>query len=99
MVHPQFWPESLDYTGKRVVVIGSGATAVSLIPSLTEKASQVTMLQRSPTYLLSSPRITSDRAGDPKTVAVASRLIAVVRWFNVTFIAVRLCVCRGRRRS
>ncbi len=47
VVHPQFWPESLDYTGKRVVVIGSGATAVSLIPSLTEKASRVTMLQRS----------------------------------------------------
>jgi cation diffusion facilitator CzcD-associated flavoprotein CzcO len=57
VVHPQFWPESLDYTGKRVVVIGSGATAVSLLPSLTEKAGHVTMLQRSPTYLLSKPRI------------------------------------------
>jgi cation diffusion facilitator CzcD-associated flavoprotein CzcO len=57
VVHPQYWPESLDYTGKRVVVIGSGATAVSLIPSLTEKAAHVTMLQRSPTYLLSMPRI------------------------------------------
>jgi cation diffusion facilitator CzcD-associated flavoprotein CzcO len=57
VVHPQFWPESLDYTGKRVVVIGSGATAVSLLPSLTEKARHVTMLQRSPTYLLSKPRI------------------------------------------
>ena len=56
MVHPQHWPESLDYTGKRIVVIGSGATAVSLIPSLTEKAANVTMLQRSPTYLLSMPR-------------------------------------------
>ena len=57
VVHPQFWPESLDYTGKRVVVIGSGATAVSMIPSLTEKAAHVTMLQRSPTYMLSMPRI------------------------------------------
>jgi len=57
VVHPQFWPESLDYTGKRVVVIGSGATAVSLLPSLTEKAGHVTMLQRSPTYLLSKPRV------------------------------------------
>src|SRR6476469_187940 len=57
VVHPQFWPESLDYTGKRVVVIGSGATAVSMIPSLTEKAGHVTMLQRSPTYLISKPRI------------------------------------------
>lgn len=57
VVHPQHWPESLDYTGKRVVVVGSGATAISLIPSLTQKAGHVTMLQRSPTYLLSSPRI------------------------------------------
>ena len=57
VVHPQFWPESLDYTGKRVVVVGSGATAVSMIPSLTEKAGHVTMLQRSPTYMLSMPRI------------------------------------------
>ena len=46
MVHPQHWPESLDYTGKKVVVIGSGATAISMIPSLAEKGAQVTMLQR-----------------------------------------------------
>lgn len=57
VVHPQHWPESLDYAGKRIVVIGSGATAVSMIPSLTEKAAHVTMLQRSPTYMLSGPRI------------------------------------------
>ncbi|MBV9512779.1 MAG: NAD(P)/FAD-dependent oxidoreductase, partial [Mycobacteriaceae bacterium] len=57
VVHPQHWPESLDYSGKRVVVIGSGATAISLIPALTEKAGHVTMLQRSPSYLWSSPEI------------------------------------------
>ena len=57
VVHPQHWPESLDYSGKKLVVIGSGATAVSMIPSLTEKAGHVTMLQRSPSYLLSMPRI------------------------------------------
>ena len=57
VVHPQFWPEDLDYTGKRVVVIGSGATAISLIPALSEKASHVTMLQRSPTYMMSMPRV------------------------------------------
>ena len=57
VAHPQQWPESLDYSGKRVVVIGSGATAVSMIPSLTESAGHVTMLQRSPTYILSMPRI------------------------------------------
>jgi len=57
VVHPQLWPESLDYTGKRVVVIGSGATAISMIPAVARKAGHVTMLQRSPTYLLSGQRI------------------------------------------
>ncbi|MDF2446815.1 MAG: FAD-containing monooxygenase EthA [Moraxellaceae bacterium] len=57
IVHPQKWPEDLDYVGKKVVVIGSGATAVTLIPSMTDKAALVTMLQRSPTYVLSVPLI------------------------------------------
>jgi cation diffusion facilitator CzcD-associated flavoprotein CzcO len=57
LVHPQYWPESLDYTGKNVVVIGSGATAISMIPSMADKAGHVTMLQRSPTYLMSMSRI------------------------------------------
>ncbi|GAB5894722.1 flavin-containing monooxygenase [Mycolicibacterium mageritense] len=56
VVHPQFWPESLDYSGERVVVIGSGATAISLIPALARHAAHVTMLQRSPTYMMSMPR-------------------------------------------
>jgi cation diffusion facilitator CzcD-associated flavoprotein CzcO len=56
VVHPQYWPEDLDYSGKKVVVIGSGATAMSLIPSLADKASKVTMLQRSPTYLFSASK-------------------------------------------
>ena len=55
IVHPQAWPEDLDYAGKRVVVIGSGATAVTLIPALAETAGHVTMLQRSPSYVLSVP--------------------------------------------
>ncbi|HZT67505.1 MAG TPA: NAD(P)/FAD-dependent oxidoreductase [Acidimicrobiales bacterium] len=55
VVHPQHWPDNLDYTGKRVVVIGSGATAVTLVPALAEKAEQVTMLQRSPSYIASLP--------------------------------------------
>lgn len=54
-VHPQKWPENLDYTGKQVVIIGSGATAVTLAPALAEKAAHVTMLQRSPTYIVSMP--------------------------------------------
>ncbi len=56
VVHPQHWPEDLDYTGKKVVVIGSGATAVTLLPSLGDRAGKVTMLQRSPTYLISASR-------------------------------------------
>lgn len=55
IVHPQKWPEDLDYEGKRVVVIGSGATAVTLIPSLAQKAKHVTMLQRSPSYIAALP--------------------------------------------
>lgn len=55
IIHPQHWPEDLDYSGKRVVVIGSGATAVTLIPSLAGKAAHVTMLQRTPSYVLSIP--------------------------------------------
>ena len=55
LVHPQLWPKDLDYTGKNVVVIGSGATAVTLIPNMADKAAHVTMLQRSPSYVFSIP--------------------------------------------
>jgi monooxygenase len=55
VVHPQQWPDDLDYAGKRVVVIGSGATAVTLVPSMAERAAHVTMLQRSPTYIAALP--------------------------------------------
>jgi monooxygenase len=55
IVHPQAWPESLDYAGKRIVVIGSGATAVTLVPTLARSAAHVVMLQRSPTYVASLP--------------------------------------------
>jgi cation diffusion facilitator CzcD-associated flavoprotein CzcO len=58
-IHPQLWPEHFDYSGKNVVVIGSGATAVTLVPAMTDKAKHVTMLQRSPTYVVSLPQ------GDP----------------------------------
>ncbi|WP_269305096.1 flavin-containing monooxygenase [Aeromicrobium sp. HA] len=59
LVHPQFWPEDLDHTGRRVVVIGSGATAVTIVPAMAETAEHVTMLQRTPSYLLAQPK------GDP----------------------------------
>jgi cation diffusion facilitator CzcD-associated flavoprotein CzcO len=57
IVHPQFWPEHFDYTGKRVIVIGSGATAVTLIPEMAKRAAHVTMLQRSPSYVFSLPTV------------------------------------------
>ncbi len=55
IIHPQKWPENLDYSGKQVVVIGSGATAVTLVPAMAETAGHVTMVQRSPTYMVSLP--------------------------------------------
>lgn len=55
LVHPQFWPEDLDYKNKKVVIIGSGATAITLLPSMAKEAKKVTMLQRSPTYILAQP--------------------------------------------
>jgi cation diffusion facilitator CzcD-associated flavoprotein CzcO len=55
IIHPQFWPENLDYAGKKVVVIGSGATAVTIVPSMADKAAHVTMLQRTPTWFFIRP--------------------------------------------
>ena len=54
-IHPQLWPENFDYSGKNVVVIGSGATAVTLVPAMADKAKHVTMLQRTPSYVLDVP--------------------------------------------
>ncbi|MFD4255786.1 flavin-containing monooxygenase [Amycolatopsis thermoflava] len=82
VVHPQHWPEDLDYTGKRVVVIGSGATAVTLLPAMAGDAAHVTMLQRSPSYVLSLPG--TDPVAD-KLRGVLSPKVAypIVRWKNV----------------
>src|SRR5204862_888181 len=55
VVHPQHWSDDIEYAGKRVVVIGSGATAVTLVPAMAEEAAHVTMLQRSPSYIVSMP--------------------------------------------
>ena len=55
VIHPQFWPEDLDYAGKRVVVVGSGATAVTIVPAMTDRAAHVTMLQRTPTWMAAGP--------------------------------------------
>lgn len=55
IIHPQFWPEDLDYTGKKVVIIGSGATAITMVPAMSKSAARVTMLQRSPSYIMAMP--------------------------------------------
>jgi monooxygenase len=98
IVHPQHWPEDLDYSGKRVVVIGSGATAVTLVPAMAVKADHVTMLQRSPTYIASLP------AEDP----IANRLrrflpdkavYTIVRWKNVMIQALIYQISRRRPRA
>jgi monooxygenase len=82
LVHPQHWPEDLDYAGKRVVVIGSGATAVTLVPAMADKAAHVTMLQRSPTYVISMP--TQDPAAAKLVRLLGKRRgYAITRWKNV----------------
>jgi monooxygenase len=84
IIHPQKWPGDLDYAGKRVVVIGSGATAVTLVPAMAKSASHVTMLQRSPTYVVSRP------AQDPLANKLRRNLSPglayhLIRWRNVLF--------------
>ncbi len=82
VVHPQQWPEDLDYACKKVVVIGSGATAVTLVPAMTDRAAHVTMLQRSPTYILALP--TEDAiANGLRRVLGARRAYGIARWKNV----------------
>ncbi|MGW5724246.1 flavin-containing monooxygenase [Amycolatopsis sp. NPDC003865] len=82
IVHPQHWPESLDHTDKRVVVIGSGATAVTLVPALAGQASHVTMLQRSPSYIVARPG--SDALADRIRALLPEKLAhRVVRGKNV----------------
>ena len=82
IVHPQHWPEDLDYAGKRVIVIGSGATAVTIVPEMAKAAESVTMLQRSPTYVVSRPA--EDRFANWLRAKLPGKLAYdIVRWRNV----------------
>ncbi len=82
LIHPQAWDTSLDYTNKKVVIIGSGATAVTLVPEMAKKASHVTMLQRSPTYIMSAP--SEDKMANFLMRILPSKLAhAIVKWKNV----------------
>jgi cation diffusion facilitator CzcD-associated flavoprotein CzcO len=82
VIHPQHWPEDLDYAGRRVVVIGSGATAMTLVPAMAERAAKVTMLQRSPTYVISMPG-KDGLANRLRTVLPDRVVYPIVRWKNV----------------
>jgi cation diffusion facilitator CzcD-associated flavoprotein CzcO len=82
IVHPQEWPEDLDYAGKRLIVIGSGATAITLVPALAKTAAQVTLLQRSPSYVLARP--SSDAVSTWLRRHLPTRLAyGLARWYNV----------------
>ncbi|MCW2777607.1 MAG: flavin binding monooxygenase [Frankiales bacterium] len=85
LVHPQLWPEDLDVTGKKVVVIGSGATAVTLVPALAKDAAHVTMLQRSPSYVLPVPDV--DPIADALRRLPDAVAYPVIRWKNVAMSA------------
>jgi monooxygenase len=82
IVHPQHWTDDVEYAGKRVVVIGSGATAVTLVPAFAERAAHVTMLQRSPSYIVSLPA--EDGIANALRRVLPDRVAyAIVRWKNV----------------
>ncbi len=84
VVHPQHWPDALDYAGKQIVVIGSGATAVTLVPALAEQAAHITMLQRSPTYVVARP---SEDGVAQRLQHVLPRKFAyrLTRWKSILF--------------
>jgi monooxygenase len=85
IVHPQKWPEDLDYAGKRVIIIGSGATAVTLLPAMAKTAGHVTMLQRSPTWIISAPE--QDKiANRLRKMLPAMWAYRLSRWKNVGFM-------------
>jgi cation diffusion facilitator CzcD-associated flavoprotein CzcO len=95
IVHPQKWPEHLDYAGKRVVVIGSGATAVTLVPEMAKTASHVTMLQRSPTYVVARPA--EDALANKLRKNLSAKLAYhLIRWRNVLFGMYFFQLCRRK---
>ena len=95
LVHPQHWPADLDHAGKRIVVIGSGATAVTLLPALAESSAHVTMLQRSPTYIVSAPK--RDRIAAALGRVLPQPAVArTVFWKNVLLSLGQYELCRRR---
>jgi cation diffusion facilitator CzcD-associated flavoprotein CzcO len=82
IVHPQFWPQELDWTGKRIVIVGSGATAVTLSPVLAQDAAHVTQLQRSPTYMVTRPTVDAFAEGLRRWLP-SKLAYQAVRWRNI----------------
>jgi cation diffusion facilitator CzcD-associated flavoprotein CzcO len=97
IVHPQKWPDDLDYKNKRIVVIGSGATAVTLVPALAEHAAHVTMLQRSPSYIVTRPAEDS-LANLLRKVLPDGAAYAASRWKNVLLGTFFYNIARNRPR-
>jgi len=92
-IHPQHWPENLDYSGKRVVVIGSGATAVTLIPAMADEVAHITMLQRSPSYIVSVPGF--DTVSSVLRHVLPDRLVyGFARWRNLKLQRCLYLACR-----
>jgi cation diffusion facilitator CzcD-associated flavoprotein CzcO len=83
LFHPQHWPDDLEYAGKRVVVIGSGATAITLAPAMADEAEHVTMLQRSPSYVLTVPETDPVSHGLQRLGVPASAIYKMGRWRNI----------------
>ena len=97
VVHPQLWTDDVDYEGKRVVVIGSGATAVTLVPAMAERAAHVTMLQRSPSYVVSLPG-EDPLARGMRRFLPPKIVYPVVRWKNVALTMLSWQLSRRRPR-
>lgn len=93
VIHPQKWPDDADWTGKRVVVIGSGATAVTLVPALADKAEHVVMLQRSPTYIAAAPSEDAIASWLQERLP-AETAYAAARWKNISYSMFTYWYCR-----
>ena len=95
LMHPQFWDESVDYAGKRVVIVGSGATAVTLAPAMAEKTAHLTILQRSPSYVVARPAI--DDIAKRLQARLPSWLAGpIIRWKNVLYSIFTFSLARKR---
>ncbi|MXO89318.1 flavin-containing monooxygenase [Pontixanthobacter aquaemixtae] len=95
VVHPQFWPDDLDYSGKKVVVIGSGATAVTIVPSMADKAGHVTMLQRTPTWMFSRPAKDAI-ANFLRKILPEKTAYKITRWKNIKLQDIGFKRARGK---